>query len=96
MIKVLLLLLAMILSVQSHALPQKGQLTAVPALLSNIDDLKEMRIGVLMGSAHEDYATKNFPNATVLQFKSPADVILAVKTDTVDAALYDADPLNNL
>ena len=96
MIKIFLLSLAMILPVQSHALPQQGQLNAGPARLSNIDDLKEMRIGVLMGSAHEDYATKNFPNATVLQFKSPADVILAVKTDKVDAALYDADPLRNI
>ncbi|MFM1781710.1 MAG: hypothetical protein RLZZ181_485 [Pseudomonadota bacterium] len=96
MINVFLLSLALILPLSSHALSQPGQTTSRVTQLSSADDLKEMRIGVLMGSAHEEYATKKFPNAEVLQFKSPADVILAVKTNKVDAALYDADPLKNI
>lgn len=71
--------------------PQPAQLQ-----LSSIDDLKDKKIGVLLGSAHDTYATKNFPNAQILQFKSPADVLLAVKSSKVDAALYDAEPLREI
>ena len=88
--------LALVLPSQSYATTYAEHQSQIPGRLSSVDDLKKMRIGVLMGSAHEDYATKNFPDAKVLQFKSPSDVILAVKTDKVDAALYDADPLKNI
>ncbi|MEK9825723.1 MAG: transporter substrate-binding domain-containing protein, partial [Methylotenera sp.] len=71
--------------------PQDTQLQ-----LKTIDDLKDKKIGVLLGSAHDSYATKHFPNAQILQFKSPADVLLAVKTSKVDAALYDAEPLREV
>lgn len=71
--------------------PQQTQLQ-----LKTVDDLKDKKIGVLLGSAHDTYATKNFPNAQILQFKSPADVLLAVKSSKVDAALYDAEPLREI
>lgn len=64
--------------------------------LTSVDDLKTKRIGVLQGSAHESYALTHYPDAQVLQFKSPADVLLAVKTNKVDAALYDAEPLRGI
>ena len=64
--------------------------------LTSVEDLKDKRIGVLLGSAHDTYATKNYPDATILQYKSPADVALAVKTGKVDAALFDADPLREI
>jgi polar amino acid transport system substrate-binding protein len=64
--------------------------------LASVADLKDKRIGVLVGSAHDTYAAKNFPAATVLQYKTPADVALAVKTGKVDAALFDAEPLREI
>jgi polar amino acid transport system substrate-binding protein len=64
--------------------------------IASVADLKDKRIGVLVGSAHDTYAAKNFPAATVLQYKSPADVALAVKTGKVDAALFDAEPLREI
>lgn len=64
--------------------------------LASVADLKDKRIGVLLGSAHDTYATKNFPDATILQYKSPTDVTLAVKSGKVDAALYDAEPLREI
>lgn len=66
------------------------------AMLSTAADLKDKRIGVLVGSAHDTYATKHYPDATILQYKSPADVALAVKSGKVDAALFDADPLREI
>ena len=64
--------------------------------LTSVADLKDKRIGVLVGSAHDTYATKNYPSATILQYKSPSDVALAVKTGKVDAALFDAEPLREI
>ena len=64
--------------------------------LTSVADLKNKRIGVLLGSAHDIYATKNFPDATILQYKSPSDVALAVKSGKVDAALFDAEPLREI
>ncbi|MGJ0514431.1 MAG: ABC transporter permease subunit [Methylomicrobium sp.] len=64
--------------------------------LTSAADLKDKRIGVLVGSAHDTYAAKNFPAATILQYQSPADVALAVKTGKVDAALFDAEPLREI
>ncbi|MGR9046844.1 MAG: transporter substrate-binding domain-containing protein, partial [Gammaproteobacteria bacterium] len=64
--------------------------------LASTADLKDKRIGVLVGSAHDTYATRNYPDATILQYKTPADVALAVKTGKVDAALFDAEPLHEI
>jgi len=66
------------------------------AKLASVADLKDKRIGVLVGSAHDTYATQHFPEATILQYKSPSDVALAVKTGKVDAALFDAEPLREI
>jgi polar amino acid transport system substrate-binding protein len=61
--------------------------------LKTIDDLKDKRIGVLLGSTHDTYATKNFPQATILQYKSTSDVLLAVKSGKVDAAFFASEML---
>ncbi len=65
-------------------------------VLTSVSDLGGRRIGVLLGSAHDTYATRHFTNATILQYKTPADVALAVKSGKVDAALYDAEPLREI
>lgn len=64
--------------------------------LSTGADLDGRRVAVLLGSAHETYASKNYPAATILQFQAMADVILAVKTGKADAGLLDAVPLRDL
>ena len=56
-------------------------------------DLRGRRIAVQIGSAHETYAAKTYPDATILQFQTTADVILAVKTGKADAGLDDTDTL---
>jgi polar amino acid transport system substrate-binding protein len=77
-------------------LPVSESVANKDSKLASAADLKDKRIGVLVGSAHDTYATKNFPDATNLQYKSPADVALAVKTGKVDAALFDAEPLREI
>jgi polar amino acid transport system substrate-binding protein len=57
-------------------------------LLVSLDDIKDKSIGVLLGSVHDTYAHKNYPNANVMQYKSPSDLILGVKTGKVEVGLY--------
>jgi polar amino acid transport system substrate-binding protein len=64
--------------------------------LASVDDLKDKRIGALQGSAHVEYVEKTWPRATLLQYNSPSDLVLAVKTGKVDAALSDAEPLREM
>jgi polar amino acid transport system substrate-binding protein len=56
-------------------------------------DLKDKRIAVLQGSTHEIYATGQFPQATILQYKSVSDMLLAVKSGKADAAIYSRNEL---
>lgn len=61
--------------------------------LATANDLKDKRIAVLQGSTHEAYATEHYPKATVLQYKSVSDMLLAIKTGKADAAIYSRDEL---
>jgi polar amino acid transport system substrate-binding protein len=50
----------------------------------------------LLGSAQASEATQRWPGATVLQFGSPTDMVLAIKTGKADAALSDGQPLKDI
>jgi len=65
-------------------------------LLSSIDDLKDKRIGVQLGTVYDIYATQTFPKATVVQFNNYQDMTLAVSAGKVDAGLSDVDTLNEV
>ncbi|MBV7272437.1 ABC transporter substrate-binding protein/permease [Clostridiaceae bacterium UIB06] len=54
---------------------------------TTVEDIKNKRIGVLLGSLQAEYALKNYPNATVLQYKSSSDALVALKSKKVDAIL---------
>jgi polar amino acid transport system substrate-binding protein len=60
------------------------------------DDVKEMRVGVLLGSAHESFVTRDWPGAQVLTYQTTPDVVLAVRTGKVDAGISDTDPLRTV
>ena len=62
--------------------------TSVHHQLSSAEDLKGKRIGVLLGSMHDRYATEHYSAANVLQYKSPSDLLVAVKTGKIDAAFW--------
>ena len=61
-----------------------------------INDFKNKRIGVLLGSTHDTYALNNLKEATVFQYKTPPEIVLAVKTGKVDAAIYTTETLNEI
>jgi polar amino acid transport system substrate-binding protein len=66
------------------------------AKLVSTADIVDKRIGVMLGSAHDTYALKNYPKAKVSQYSTAADLALAVKTGKVDVALYDEEPLRDI
>ena len=69
--------------------PAGGQKEA--SLMASTDDLSDKRIAVILGTTHDKYATKTYPNATVLQYKTPFEMILALKSGKADAAIYTYD-----
>ena len=73
--------------------PARGAARATEARLSSVDDLQDKRVGVLLGSAHEAWVMENLPRATMLQYKTFADLGLAITTGKVDAGLFDGDVL---
>lgn len=72
--------------------PSGTQTDARPRLVT-LDDLKDKRIGVQIGSVYDLYATTNFPDATILQYPSFMEVTLAVSAGKIDAGLSDSDTL---
>jgi polar amino acid transport system substrate-binding protein len=59
-------------------------------------DLHGRRIAVLLGSAYESYATKNYPDSTILQYQNASDVLAAVKYEKADASVNDTDSLREI
>ncbi|MCX6269836.1 MAG: ABC transporter permease subunit [Bacteroidetes bacterium] len=57
--------------------------------LKGINDIRDKRIGVLLGSIHDSYATKNYPKATILQYQNFSDLLFALNSDKVDVAFSD-------
>jgi ABC-type amino acid transport substrate-binding protein len=61
--------------------------------MTSAGDLKDKRIGVLLGSVYDRFATNTYPQATVLHFDTPSDLQLAVLAGKVDAGLSDEQPI---
>lgn len=82
---------------QKRSVDGQGAVQA-PAILKlhSVNDLQDKRIGVLLGSVHDTYAMQHYPKATVLQYKSPSDILLAVKSGKVDAAIYTRETLTEI
>lgn len=66
------------------------------AMFTSTDDLDGKRIGVQLGTVYDLYATKTYPNATVVQFPTYQDMTLAVSARKVDAGLSDVETLAEL
>ena len=66
------------------------------ALLTSIEDLKDKRIAVQLGTVYDIYATKTFPQAKVLQYPTYQEVTLAVSAGKADAGLSDIDTLKEV
>lgn len=73
-----------------------GTAATARILLTSIDDLRDKRIAVQLGTVYDIYASKTFPGATVLQYPTYQEVTLAVSAGKVDAGLSDLDTLREV
>ncbi|MGA1371438.1 MAG: ABC transporter permease subunit [Pseudomonadales bacterium] len=74
----------------------EGPVAAAPATgleLRTAQDVAELTVGVLQGSAHDTWAQVHFPKAKLSQFLSYADLLAAVEAGKVDAGLSDTESL---
>ena len=62
-----------------------------PQVLTSLKDLENARIALTLGSSFDDFARRRFPQATILQMKTNADIVLAVKSGKADAAFMGFD-----
>lgn len=62
----------------------------------DINSFKNKSIGVLVGSTHDMYAQKHFPDAQIMEYKSPTDIMLALKTGKIDAAIYMTETIQEM
>jgi polar amino acid transport system substrate-binding protein len=67
----------------------KPDLSSSTIKLRGAEDIKDKRIGVLLGSMHDAYATKNYPDARIMQFQNVPDMLMALNMEKIDAAFYD-------
>ena len=64
--------------------------------LTGIEDVKKSRIGVLLGSVHDNYATKNFPEAIISQYQNRPDLLTALNLGKVDVAFTDQSAVKDI
>jgi polar amino acid transport system substrate-binding protein len=74
------------------AIVKEGMLTGQTdpdGLMHGVDDIKYKRIGVILGSVHDSWVNKTYPEAEVSQYQNVPDMLIALKTGKVDVAWYD-------
>ncbi len=64
--------------------------------LRTVDDIKDKKIGVLLGSVYDGYATRTYPQAKVLQYQNVADLMVALQTGKVDGLFHDQSAVPDL
>ncbi len=60
-----------------------------PNLMNSLEDIRTRRIGVLLGSVHDAYATKTFPESEILQYHTVSDLLMALNSNKTDVAFAD-------
>ncbi len=75
---------------------KESETVASSLKLKSHNDLVGKNIGVLLGSIHDTYALKKYPNSKILQYKSPSDLLVAVKSGKVDAAIFTSETVKEI
>jgi polar amino acid transport system substrate-binding protein len=70
-----------------------GTAAAGTGTMRTIADAAKGPIGAMLGSAHEAWVRKTYPEATLLLYNGTPDVLLAVQQGKVEVALFDELPL---
>jgi polar amino acid transport system substrate-binding protein len=65
-------------------------------MLKTLDDISNKRIGVLLGSIHDAYVTKTYPEAIILQFQNTSDLLFSLSSDKADVGFFDYTSLKDI
>ena len=76
--------------------PPKPASAGTEQYLTSVDDLHDKRLGVLLGSIYDDYASRNFPGANIQTFNAVPEMLLALKTGRTDAVFVDQPMLQEV
>jgi polar amino acid transport system substrate-binding protein len=74
----------------------KNKISNASMRYGHTEDIRNKKIGVLMGSIHDKYANRDFPEAGIFQYQNVTDLITAVKTNKVDVAFADHVALKDI
>lgn len=67
-----------------------------PEAESKEEDLSNKKIGVLLGSVYDRYATKKYPSAEIFQYQNVPDMLTALMTEKTDVAFFEDACLQEL
>jgi polar amino acid transport system substrate-binding protein len=59
------------------------------AKMREANDIRDKTIGVLLGSVHDTYASRTYPQAKILQYQNVADLLIALNSGKIDVSFYD-------
>jgi polar amino acid transport system substrate-binding protein len=59
--------------------------------IASLDELKNKRIGALVGSTHDQFVTARFPEAEILRLDTSPDLAVALKAGQCDVILMDSN-----
>ena len=59
-------------------------------------DFAGKKMGVLLGSVHDSYARKNYPNAEIFQYHTIPDMIMSLTSGKVEVAIIGHVTLKNI
>jgi len=57
--------------------------------LKTVEDIRDKTIGVLLGSVYDSYVARTYPDATVPQYNSLSDLLIALNSGKIDVTYYD-------
>ncbi len=60
-----------------------------PGMLTVLDDIADKKIGVFTGTVHDAFIAKKYPQARIFRYEGTADMMLSVKSNKIDAAMFD-------
>lgn len=64
--------------------------------VTGVDDLLDKRIGLMVGTTQDLYATEHYTRATIVRYKNASDILMALKTGKIDAAIFNNETLKVL
>ncbi len=58
-------------------------------MLEVLDDIAGKKVGVYAGTIHDEFVQDNYPSTRIYRYNALSDIILALKSDKIDAAFLD-------